>query len=178
MENKTTLQMSNQKMIWLTVFLTAGLIVAMISLMSRQYFLRTLEKEVYAMKEEVVLQNSLKSLYYSIKNQSNKQNSILNNDRTPTGFERDQISLLPVMMQEVANRSGLKLIQASPELHALNTQANSLAINLILRGNFMNFHNWLIALGNLPYFDRVEEFKLEQTPLGLECQLRVRLYIA
>jgi hypothetical protein len=46
-------------------------------------------------------------------------------------------------------------------------------VNLVLRGDFVNFRNFLIRLGGNPAVQRIEEIVVQQKPDSKEFRLKI-----
>jgi Tfp pilus assembly protein PilO len=86
---------------------------------------------------------------------------------------RTMINNLPQNFAASAKNSGMSLVMARPDLSGLKGDFQSLPVNIVLRGDFINFRKFLIGLGGMPYVERIEEILIKQAPDTKEFNLRV-----
>jgi len=174
---KIRLNIPERSLTWLFLCLSGILFTVLVVLFPRQHSLRAVELETESLKEQLEMQNALTPIYGTLKDRTARQQASVLPYPRKIGLHRDRIALLPVTLSEVAGIAGLQTIQVSPELSKLNGPANSLSVNLIHRGEFGKFRNYLVGLGNLSFLERIEEIRIDQTPDGLEYSIRVKLAI-
>ena len=51
-------------------------------------------------------------------------------------------------------------------------------MNMVVRGDFMNFRRFLIGIGELPYLERYEEIEIRKDPAFMEYRIKIRLALA
>ena len=88
-------------------------------------------------------------------------------------LEQARINTLPTVFGSAAKASGMSLASAIPNLTALTGDAQSLSVNVVLRGEFMNFRKFLIHLGGIPYVRQIEEIEIQQKPDTKEFKLKI-----
>ena len=86
---------------------------------------------------------------------------------------RAMINNLPKNFADSAKRSGMSLVVAKPDLSGLKGDFQTLPIDIILKGGFINFRKFLIGLGGMPYVERIEEISIQEIPDTKEFRLRV-----
>ena len=86
---------------------------------------------------------------------------------------RAMINNLPQNFAASAKSSGMSLVVARPDLSGLKGDFQSLPVNIVLRGGFINFRKFLIGLGGMPYVQSIEEILIQEIPDTKEFRLRV-----
>ena len=86
---------------------------------------------------------------------------------------RAMINNLPQNFAASAKTSGMSLVMARPDLSGLKGDFQTLPVNIVLRGGFINFRKFLIGLGGMPYVERIEEILIQEIPDTKEFRLRV-----
>ena len=56
---------------------------------------------------------------------------------------------------------------------ALTGDARFISVNLVLKGNFINFRKFLINLGGIPYADHIEEIVIQGKTDAKEYRLKL-----
>ncbi|MFC1895104.1 hypothetical protein ACFL0Q_00355 [Thermodesulfobacteriota bacterium] len=85
----------------------------------------------------------------------------------------DWMEHVPRAVEDIARRHNLELRSLKPDVKAL--EENRLQVNLVVRGDFFGFRDFLVDLGGLPYLDRIREMQLGQAGDARELQLKVAL---
>ncbi len=88
--------------------------------------------------------------------------------------QKDQIA---VLFRDMAQKSRLELVSVSPDINSLVGGSSAMLVHATLKGDFYNFRNFLIELGDRPYLDRVEEIDIQQVPGTKEFRLKVWLAV-
>lgn len=86
---------------------------------------------------------------------------------------RAMINNLPQNFAASATKSGMSLVMARPDLSGLKGDFQTLPVNIVLRGGFINFRKFLIGLGGMPYVQSIEEISIQEIPDTKEFRLRV-----
>jgi Tfp pilus assembly protein PilO len=86
---------------------------------------------------------------------------------------RAMINSLPKDFAVSAKKSGMSLVMAIPDLNGLNGDFQTLPVNIVLKGGFINFRKFLIALGGMPYVQSIEDISIQEIPDTKEFRLRV-----
>lgn len=91
-----------------------------------------------------------------------------------SGEQKDQIA---VLFRDMAQRSKLELVSVSPDINSLVGGSSAMLVHATLKGDFYNFRNFLVELGDRPYLDRIEEIDIQQAPGTKEFRLKVWLAV-
>ncbi|PKN36783.1 MAG: hypothetical protein CVU62_13715 [Deltaproteobacteria bacterium HGW-Deltaproteobacteria-2] len=76
----------------------------------------------------------------------------------------------------IAGKAGLTLVSFTPDMNTIVGSSTSFLYNVVIKGEFANFRKMLIALGAVPYLDRIEEINIQQQPYSME--FRTKIWIA
>ncbi|EKD21885.1 MAG: hypothetical protein ACD_87C00287G0003 [uncultured bacterium] len=86
---------------------------------------------------------------------------------------RTELNTLPLTFGALAKKSGMSMTSAIPNISALTGDASSLSVNVVLKGDFINFRKFLIQLGGTPSVQHIEEITLQQKPDSKEFRLKI-----
>ena len=84
----------------------------------------------------------------------------------------------PSTLRRIADSASLKTQSVAPDVSSLTNQSKSLIMNMVVRGDFMNFRKFLIGIGELPYLERYEEIEIRKDPAFMEYRIKIRLALA
>ena len=76
---------------------------------------------------------------------------------------------------ELADKSGLKVVEVSPDVESTLNGSGFLLMNVVVKGDFSELREFLLELGHLPYLEKIEQIKLQNIDGGKEVRLRVWL---
>ncbi len=86
--------------------------------------------------------------------------------------ETERISLI---FGEKARKSNLSLVDVIPDVESLSEDSGVLTVNMLMKGNFLDFRDFLIHLGEIPYVENIEEIKIQPAEGIKEFSLKVSL---
>ncbi|MBW1887074.1 MAG: hypothetical protein JRI52_01820 [Deltaproteobacteria bacterium] len=86
--------------------------------------------------------------------------------------ETERISLI---FGERARKSNLSLVDVIPDVESLSKGSGVLTVNMLMKGNFLDFRDFLIHLGEIPYVENIEEIKIQPAEGIKEFSLKVSL---
>ena len=80
-----------------------------------------------------------------------------------------------VTFQGMANDSNLMMVEFSPALDTLINRTGFLMVDIVLKGEFINLHPFLLQLCQLPYMEQIEQVSIQSVRYSKEIKLRVWL---
>lgn len=120
-------------------------------------------------------QKSLLPLYQTLKAKGRHTPAAVLPTPEKGKLSRDLIGTAPAVFKRIGQRADMEVFSVSPDVNSLAGNASSLLVRITAQGDFLNFRRYLIGLGELPYFDRVEEIEILQNPDIMEFRVTVRL---
>ena len=90
-------------------------------------------------------------------------------------LKKGDIEKVAVAFKSMANDSQLMLAEFSPALDTLINRAGFLMVDIVLRGEFINLHPFLLQLCQLPYMEQIERVNIQSVRETKEIKLRVWL---
>jgi len=79
------------------------------------------------------------------------------------------------VFHELAGKSGLKVVEVSPDVGSTLNGSGFLLVNVVVKGDFFRMREFLLELGNLPYLEKIEQIKLQNIEGGKEARLKIWL---
>ena len=79
------------------------------------------------------------------------------------------------VFHEFAAKSGLKVVEVSPDVESTLNGSGFLLLNIVMRGDFFKLRDFLLALGDLPYLEKIEQIKLSNVEGGKEVRMKIWL---
>ena len=75
----------------------------------------------------------------------------------------------------LAGKSGLKVVEVSPDVESTLNGSGSLLIRIVVDGDFLKLHEFLLDVGKLPYLEKIEQIKLQNFEAGKQLHLKIWL---
>lgn len=94
---------------------------------------------------------------------------------TQQKLKRNQTRDISFIFQELANRSMLELVDITPNVGSLLNESGYLTIDMLLRGEFIKLHEFLVKIGQIPYVDLIERISIRSVTNAKEIKVRVWL---
>lgn len=77
-------------------------------------------------------------------------------------ISREGAGRISSLFKEAAEKSGLRLTTAVPDVASLGEEPSGLlSVRLALEGDFFDFRNFLVRLGEIPHLEHIEEIEIE-----------------
>ena len=90
-------------------------------------------------------------------------------------LKRNETDKVAQVFQEMARQSKLQLADYAPEIQTLIGEADSMKVNVLLKGEFINLQPFLRHVCQLPYLVKIEEIAIESVRDTKEMRLRLWL---
>jgi hypothetical protein len=93
-------------------------------------------------------------------------------------LSRTKIDTVPSIIREQAQKAHIDMVAASPDLNTLGGEQRFILVNATLKGDFLNFREFLIGLGGVPCLEAIEEIRIQQNEDSMEFRMKLWLAIA
>jgi hypothetical protein len=91
-------------------------------------------------------------------------------------LSRDQVQNLGRVMRDISSRAGMTTVSVNPQLNTTDI-THSISVNHVLQGNYISFRKYLLYLAQLPYYEKIDSIKIEETASGLEYTVKMRVIV-
>lgn len=172
-EQKLNINIPQQSLVYLGLCLTGVLIFILWGIVPAYRTLAELDAKAASIKQRIEEQKVLLPIYKTLQNASEQKDSTFLPLPEKSKLAQAKIDTLPVNLSAVVKMSGMTLVSATPNVGALTGDAQFISVNLVLRGNFINFRKFLINLGGIPYADHIEEIVIQGKTDAKEYRLKL-----
>jgi hypothetical protein len=172
-EQKLTTKFPKQSLIYLLLCLTGVLIFIFAGILPNSRTMAELTTKATDIQFQLEEQRTLSPFRKSLQDKSEKKESDVLPLPAKGTLAQAKINTLPMTFSTAAKTSGMTLVSAIPTFTATPGNAQFLAVNVVLRGDFMNLRKFLIHLGGIPYMNQIEEIAIQQKPDTKEFRLKV-----
>ncbi|MDD5434238.1 MAG: hypothetical protein PH343_02290, partial [Nitrospira sp.] len=91
---------------------------------------------------------------------------------------REDTDRIFMTFSDIARKTGMDVVSVVPNINSLAGNIKFLSVNVIVRGNYFNFHKFLNIAGEVPYLEHIEEIEIQQTPEGREYRMKLWLSVS
>ena len=175
MEQKDSSKLPRKTVIYLLICVGAILGFLIFAVYPNQKSLAGLDTKIKTIEEQMKEQEILFPVYENLlkKAEFKKPGAFPFPQRAKLGrHEAEKISLI---FGEKARKSNLSLVDVIPDVESLREGSDVLAVNMLMRGKLLDFRDFLIHLGEIPYLENIEEIKIQPAEGGKEFRLKVSL---
>ena len=171
-----TLKLIHRRTVIIYLTCLAGLLFFIIAgIIPAQRYSAALDRKTRDLQFQIDEQKSLQPIYQSLKAKS--QTGTVSVLPTPerNKLSRDLISMVPSTFGRIAKNAAMDTLSVDPDVSSLANQPRYLLVHAVVRGDFFSFRKYLTGLGELPYFERIEEIEIQQNPDIMEFKMKIWL---
>lgn len=172
-EQKIASSIPRQSIIYLVVCLLGLAIFILVGILPNVWTMEELGKQTIDTQFQLEEKRALNPIQKSLHDRSIKKEPDILPLPVKGKLARTEINTLPITFGTLAKTSGMSVTSAVPNVNALTGEATSLSVNLVLKGELVNFRTFLIRLGGNPAVQRIEEIVVQQKPDGKEFRLKI-----
>jgi hypothetical protein len=172
-EMKITSYIPRQSIIYLAFCLAGIIIFILAGILPNIWTMEELKKQAANVQFRLEEKQTLSPIQKSLHDRSMKKESDILPLPEKGKLARTEINTLPITLGTLAKMSGMSMTSAIPNISALTGDASALSVNVVLRGDFINFRKFLIQLGGNSSVQQIEEITLQQKPDGKEFRLKI-----
>jgi hypothetical protein len=134
-------------------------------------------REIKKMEYQLAAQKDLGPIYLTLTKamKEKKDPALPNPARKPVS--REEAGKFPDVFKALTEKSGLRFVSITPDLSKLNSNPPFLLQTAVVRGDFANFRNLLLQLGEITYLEKIEEVSLEQLTYTMEMKIKIWLAV-
>jgi hypothetical protein len=97
------------------------------------------------------------------------------NFRPQEKLKTGQTEEIAGIFQDLARKSNLELIEFTPELDSVIRNSGFLQVGLMLKGEFINLHPFLMDVCQLPYMEMIEQISIQSAKSTKEIRIKIWL---
>lgn len=157
----------------LVIFVLAGIVPLHISIANMNEKIKT---DGYKIEE----QRDFAPIYRAFKDRIKKGEKKISSELVipmSQKLPREKVQNLSDVMRDVSLRAGMTTVSVKPQLITTDI-ANSVSVNHVVQGSYISFRKYLLYLAQLPYYEKIDSIKIEETATGLEYTVKLRVIVA
>ena len=172
-DQKLAIHIPRQSVIYLLFCLTGVLIFIFAGILPNSRTMAELAEQTTDAKFRLEEQRTLAPFRKALQEKSEKKESEILPLPAKGKLAQAKFDTLQTTFSDAARMSGMSLVSAVPSLNTLTGDAQFLPVNVVMRGDFINFRKFLINIGAVPYVQQIEEITIQQKPDAKEFRLRI-----
>lgn len=136
-----------------------------------------LDQNIAAMESKLAQQQVYLPLYARLKGEASKEPAL--NLPVPGGvpLERGKALGIVVDIENMAHDSNMDTLDISVDQAAIRSGLGHVKITGIFAGQSVDFRNFYVSLGALPYVDAIPKIEMRAVPNGLEVYMELSVLI-
>lgn len=141
------------------------------------YKIKTLNTEIQNLTQTQEIQLKLQPLHNQISARADFKN-FPNLPVPEKGWlDRSQIVNISRTFKDLAEKNGLECLKSNPDVDTLSGDSNTMLTNIIVKGKFERFRNFLFDITSLDYLDSLEEIRFISGQTGKKYMLKIWISI-
>lgn len=161
---------------YLIICATGILCFVALGIYPRQKSIAGLDTEAAKLETEIMAQKALIPIFKDLLKRAAVKDPTTLPFPKNAKLDRAKAVMISDTFTEMAQMSGLQLVDVAPDLKTLVSGSESLSVNVDLSGDFHNFRDFLIRLEQLPYLKHVERVRIQ--PAEGVKEFRLKLWLA
>lgn len=133
------------------------------------------DKEIDQIKAQIEDQKVLQPIYTMLLEKLRQEDAANLQTVPKTVLSFDQIDQIASLLGEIVKKHGLRLITATPDVKTMAKDAKSIALDVVMKGDFQSFRKVLLELIALPYVEHAEKLQIQEIADGKEFRLKLWL---
>lgn len=173
MMDKKIINIPERSIIYFLICLSGVLIFIFTGIVPGQKSLVGLDRKIADVRSQIEEQKRLLPMYQSLKEDIRKKEIVFLPFPARTRLPKEKIDGMFIGFKEIAGRCGMKPLSITPDLNFLSGNPGALPVEISLKGDYFNLRRLLIALGEVPYLERIEEIEIRQGKGTKEFRIKV-----
>ena len=91
---------------------------------------------------------------------------------------RDDTGKISSIVQEIAEKSNLKLQDIILDTDSLTGKSKHLGIDIVMKGDFFDFRDFLMRLAEIPYLQHIEQIQIQTGKESTEIEFKLKIWLA
>lgn len=173
MEQRESPKLPKKTIIYLLICVAGILGFVVFAIYPNQKSLASLDMEIERIEDQIKEQKILFPVYENLlkKVKFKKPGAFPFPTRARLG--RHETERIPLILGEKARKSNVSLVDVIPDVGSLREGSEVLALNMLIKGDLLDFRNFLIHLGEIPYVKNIQEIKIQPVEGAKEFRLKV-----
>lgn len=166
---------SQRRLFYFALFGAVILVVILLLIYPDYRTLAALDKNIVHLNAKIETQKILYPLFQKMLTESNPvlpEGAAFPKEEKLT---QENAERLVSVFHELAGKHRLKVVEVSPDVESTLDGSGFVLLNIVAGGNFFELREFLLELGGLPYLEKIEQIKLQNTETGKEVRLKIWL---
>ena len=135
-------------------------------------------KDIKKLQDQIEEQKGLGQVYQMAQSEQGKKSEFVLANPAGTKLPRQETEKFQKALRTEAEKANLMVMSLMPDSDSIAVGSKYLIYNATVKGEFANFRKLLVALGEMPYIDQIEEMNLKQDSDSMEFRLKIGIALA
>ena len=167
--------LTGQSLIYFLICGVGIFVFVMLIIIPTQKTSAELDRDIEKLSARIDEQRILKPVFDNLLKQVKKKGPTDLPAPQKVKMARGDIHKISERLLEIARGYDLKLHDIQTDVNALEKNAEYLLIRIHATGDFINFREFLVDLGNIPSFEHIEEIQIRAIENSRELKLKIWL---
>ncbi|MFZ5569892.1 MAG: hypothetical protein ACOZF0_05785 [Thermodesulfobacteriota bacterium] len=146
-----------RRSVYYLAFCFAGIMCFLLAgLLPNQRQLEELDAEIGRLNQAIERQTRLYPVFQKALQAMQQKEQRLLPFPEKQGYPVSRLGEMPALFQRIAMESGLAYQEAVPDVSSLKKDTDRLRLHIVVKGDFIRFHDFLRRLGTLSYLEQIE----------------------
>lgn len=166
---------SQRSLVYFAVF---GVVIATIALLLIYPDYRTLvavDRNIQRLSARIEIHNTFFPVFQKMLTESNPELpegvTLLKDEK----LSQEKAEGIVSIFYDLSQKTGVQVMEASPDVESTLNGSGFLLLNVAVKGDFFKLQEFLLAIGSLPYLEKIEQIRLQAVEGGKEARLRLWL---
>jgi Tfp pilus assembly protein PilO len=139
--------------------------------------IETYDNRAVDLNFKIEKQNKLVPLYLQLKQRKKAQLPQVLIIPARTRISKSELETLLPLFKAMADKTGLTVITVKPDVAGLENNHDFITTEIVVRGSFFAFHDFLLELAKVPFLESVEGIFIQQMETEKEFAMKLSLAI-
>jgi len=151
----------------------AILLLILLLILPRQRLMERQTHEMAALAEEIAREKTLLPIYNELVKEKEEYGPPALPSPKRSVLGRAEAGRITALLEQASAKSGMTLVSTVPDINSLTETGRFLSVAIALSGDFRGFHDFLTALGEIPFVWQVEKLRIAPGTGAREYQLTI-----
>ncbi len=149
------------------------LIIILVGILPYSFKVSNQEKTNEKLRMQINEQKELAPVLTTLAANSESKTALVLPHPAKAALPRLEVKKIQNDFQNAAQKSGLKIVSFTPDINTSASPSTSFAHHIVLKGELSDLRKMLIAIGALPYLEKIEEIHIQQNTGSMDFTMKV-----
>lgn len=163
-EQRINMKIPKQSIIYLLIYLAGIIVFIAFGIIPNSISLAGFDKKIKETQLRLQEQKGILPIYQTLIKSIKSKKSFSLPMPEKRAISKGDAAQIFVTFRELAKKSALETLSIVPDISSLTISPEALPVNMVFKGKYFDFHNFLVQIGEIPYLEHIELIDIQQTP--------------